>query len=196
MLLLVGAGEIVFPHWIGHFLAAAREYQKYAGDKPLLQVFFGRYAGSAIAAVLIILLLFMAWLRRERAFTSVSFSSLVCAALALDLLIIPKQAPYNDVLLLPAALLLWARRDEMLHGRSVSRVLWRMALVCLGWEWGTAILLAMVSLVKRSNLPMAIAGIPLYTVYAIPTAVFLAIAVLAMRAGHTSEINTSATARS
>jgi len=181
MAFLIGGGLLVYPAWISRFVSAIRQYQAYAGDVPLLLVLLGGSLGMVVAAFLGAGLLIVTWIIRHDAFTSPRIAMVIAGMLAFDLLAIPKLAPYNQVLLLPSALLLWSHRDQLLRSRFLVRVFWRAAVTCLAWQWFAATALALMSLVRSSAIPANLAGTPLYSVYAIPPTIFLAIAALAVR---------------
>lgn len=61
------------------------------------------------------------------------------------LVIIPKLAAYDQPLLIPALLVLLAHRKETGKARLFSRALAK-APVCLFWQWATAVILSLCSL--------------------------------------------------
>jgi hypothetical protein len=89
--------------------------------------------------------------------------------------VMPKLAAYNQPLLIPAVLLLLAHRDAIRKAGLLPRALTRAVLICLLWQWGTALVLALASLlIPPSSLQVA-AGIPEYTLLALPPITLLAV---------------------
>jgi len=179
--LLCFAGELVLAGWIVRFLAAMRAYQRYAGELSLLEVLFGRAGGIAISLLLAVLLGALAWRYRREPVNGTRFRFVVCAALALDVLVLPKLAPYNQLLLVPALILLWDSRHAMASMGALARSLNKATLACLLWQWIAPFALGFLSLVLPLSLLGRFSGMPLYTVYALPVVVCLALLVLGVR---------------
>ena len=102
MAVLVGAGEILLPGWIGEFRAAASDYRRYTGGQSLLDSLLSPALGRVLTLVVLLCLIVVAWRLRRSGADSDKFSLLVATALATTLIVIPMFAPYNQLLLLPA----------------------------------------------------------------------------------------------
>jgi hypothetical protein len=178
---LVLAGELVLAGWIVRFMAAMRAYQRYAGELSLLQVLLGRAGGLAISLLLAVALGALAWRHRREPVDGSRFRFVVAAALALDVLVLPKLAPYNQVLLVPALILLWDSRNAMAGLGALARSLHKTTLACLLWQWIAAFVLGALSLLLPLSSLGRFSGMPLYTVYALPVVATLALLVLGAR---------------
>jgi hypothetical protein len=89
--------------------------------------------------------------------------------------VIPKLAAYNQPLLIPALLVLLAHRDAIWKTGLVPRALAKGVLLCLVWQWVTTVILSLGSfLVPASRVRMA-AGVPQYTLFALPSITLLAV---------------------
>lgn len=173
--LLIGA-ELLRPGWTRQFAIAVREYQRYAGDEPYLQVLFTPLGGWIAAVALLVFLVVVSWRWRKTPAGSERFGWAIALAAGITLAILDKVAPYNQVLLIPALLVLAARYAAEKPG-LVARAATKAAFACLLWQWVTALLLAGSSLViPAGRLRWAIQG-PLYTVFALPMVVLLAVMV-------------------
>jgi len=86
--------------------------------------------------------------------------------------VLPKLAPYNQLLLVPALILLWDSRHGMASMGALARSLNKATLACLLWQWIAAFALGVLSLVLPLSLLGRFSGMPLYTVYALPVVVW------------------------
>ena len=142
MVLLVGAGEIILPGWIGYFLDGASAYQKYFLTTSILRVALGDTLGEILGAVVLIALLVWAWRNRREESDSPAFVSgfaafLMGASVAFTLL-----TPFNQVLLiLPALLLVQDWKSLPTFSRAIFAV-------CMAWPW----IISAALLVWRPNL--------------------------------------------
>jgi hypothetical protein len=85
---------------------------------------------------------------------------------ATTLVILPKLAAYNALLLVPALLFLIARYQRS-KDSLLSRATTKAAFACQLWQWLTAGLLSLASLVLPSHWVRAAAHVPDYTSFAL-----------------------------
>jgi hypothetical protein len=177
--LLLGA-ERLQPGWIRQFGLALREYRRYAGNESFLQVLLTPLGGWIAAAALLAFLIVVSWRWKRTPAGSARFGWAIALAVGITLAILNKTAPYNQVLLIPALLMLAARfaSGEQLHTSSLSRssrATLKAPFVCLLCHWGAALLLSLASLiVPAGRISWAVPG-PLYPLFAVPVAVLLAV---------------------
>jgi hypothetical protein len=174
MLLLLVGSELLLPGWIPQFRAAISEYYRYtAGGRSLLDVLVGTLAGKLLSAALLVILVGYA-LRTRRAASSQSlFFETLAATLTITLVIMPTFAPYNQLLLLPAILILI--RDRHMFARFTSRLkLTAMLLIAIiAWPWIASTGLLLASIVSPATNFQNSWAFPLYTSLAIPPAVLI-----------------------
>jgi hypothetical protein len=188
MAALLAGAELLQPGWIRQFALALREYQRYAGNESFLQVLLTPLGGWIAAAALLAFLIVVSWRWRKTPAGSEQFGWAIALATGITLAILNKTAPYNQVLLIPALLMLAARfaSEEQLQTSSLSRsrrAAIKAPFACLLWQWGAALVLSLASLVVPvRQLGRAIPS-PLYTVLALPVAVLLAVLLTMPRAG-------------
>jgi hypothetical protein len=89
------------------------------------------------------------------------------------LVAIPKLAAYNQLLLIPALVMLLRQRKT---STFLSQALAKAAFACQGWQWLTAVALAIGSYVISAGRLRSVALLPLYTLLALPALVLLAMA--------------------
>ena len=175
LLALLLAAEKVLSGWIGKFLAAIHAYQTYAADPSILQVLLPAWLARLVAAALLSLLAVCCWRWRKAPAGSEQFGCALAWVAAVTLALIPKLAAYNQPLLIPALLVLLAHRGMIWKAGLVPRALAKGVLMCLMWPWVTAVILALGSfLVPASRIRIA-AGVPQYTLFALPSITLLAL---------------------
>jgi hypothetical protein len=165
MLVLVAAAEAKLPGWIGKFFQGLREYSSHDTDPSILSVLFTPAFGKLVAILLIGCLVVVCWRQRNAPPGSVGFGwSLACVA-AVTLALLPKLAAYNQLLLVPALLMMVSQRNKS-YGR-LQRALVRAALACQLWQWCAASVIAAISLFVTAPRLWTAAEAPLYTLLAL-----------------------------
>jgi Glycosyltransferase family 87 len=127
--ILMGAGELVLPGWIGYFIDGAAAYRKYFPTTSLLRMALGDTFGEILGSIIVLGLLGFAWRRRKEAADSPRFVTVYAAFLSGTILAFPLLTSFNQVLLiLPTMLVL---RDWKTLARF-SRIIF---MVCVSWLW-------------------------------------------------------------
>jgi Glycosyltransferase family 87 len=141
--ILGGLSLLVWPRWIPEWLLVLSGYGNYA-PPPLITYSLGPTLGSYLGPFLIVLLLLAAlilsWRMRDVPATSPVFILTVSLLLALtSITLLPGQAVYDHVILLPGILLaLWNWRRVAASSRPFAVILAAGAMV-LFWQWIAAI---------------------------------------------------------
>jgi hypothetical protein len=177
MTALVIAAEAVSPHWITRFLTAVREYPTYGADPSVIQLFLPSFVAKLVTAALVCVLVAVCWHWRKAAAASQDFAWALAWVTAVTIAILPKLAGYNQPLLIPTLLVLLAQRDTFRNAGFVPRALIKVAIACQLWQWITALVLSLCSLlVPAARLSWA-ALVPEYTLFSL--SLFTATAVVA-----------------
>jgi hypothetical protein len=172
--LLIGA-EMLSPHWIGRFLAALREYPTYGTDPSLLQLFLPSVLATLATAAVLGVLFVLCWRWRKAPAGSDNFGWALAWMGTCTLMVIPKLAAYNQPLLIPALLVVLARRHTIWQAGRLPRALAKGVFLCLIWLWGTALVLSFSSfLVPASRLRMLV-HLPECVTFALSVLTFLAV---------------------
>jgi len=161
--LLTVGGECYSPHWVGSFFSAVREYPAYGTDPSVIQVLFPRPMALAVTVALIGYVLVQIWRWRTAPAGSERFAWAIALIGATTLVILPKLAGYNALLLIPAILVLidWYSRSA---ARSmVSRALTKAVFACQIWQWLAASVLTLASFVLPATQIRLLAHAPDYT---------------------------------
>jgi len=171
MAVLCGMAELWRPHWIPRFLQAVGEYRSYASAEPvfdkLLPLPWSRLTefGTGVAAA------FVCWRNRKVTADSEAFVVATCLMLAATLLIVPSYSLYNQVLLLPALLLLTRDRHAIWVRALDARLLLIMVVILQSWQWVSSILLAGLSFLLPAEVVQRTWTIPVWTALSLPVAV-------------------------
>lgn len=184
-LLLAAASLWIWPRWLGQWLSVLLGYHRYA-TPPLVALLpgaqLGPYVGPAATLVLLGVSAALAWRKRQACPKSLDFwltLSLLLAITSISLL--PGQAIYDHVILLPGIFLLLRYRRELNHAGRISRVLLAVSAVVLLWPWAAAFGLIAVRWLAPGLLESNAAfSLPIRTAASLPFAV-LALLVCAAR---------------
>jgi hypothetical protein len=163
MAVLLVASEWVSPHWIGRFLTAVQEYQAYAADPSILQALLPSVLAKAFSMALLVFLLALCWRWRKAPAGSQEFGWALAWASTVTLAVIPKLAAYNQLLLIPALLVLLAQRENIWRAGLVPRSLVKGAFACQAWQWTAALMLSLCSLLIPAAKLRSEAELPMYT---------------------------------
>ncbi len=169
------SAEILAPRWIVGFIAAIRDYQRYASDQPILELLLTPWLGRLAAAALVFAVLVLLWRWKSAQAGSRNFSLAVVLVLALTLVVLPKAAPYNQVLLIPAFLFLVSDPGESGAPRWLPEGLRKAVFACQSWQWGAACGLAVATIVVPLARVQNMYQLPLYTLFALPPIVLFAL---------------------
>jgi len=174
---LFGGAEYVLPGWIGRFRAAVAAYRQYNdGAGSLLDALITPAWGRVVAGLIVLALAVTAWKFRRASTDSSVFNLMLGLVLAITIVIAPKAAPYNQVLLLPAMLLV-ARDWRILWRKNrLSRILFMVCGLLIFWPWLAATALTIASLGLTADTVQKAWAWPVWTTLAIPLAVVMLLA--------------------
>ncbi len=176
MAVLLAASEFVLPGWWKMFWQATRDYRSYTGTQSIFDQLvnwaMGPWGGSFLAALAALMGCSLLWRFRTATVGSEDFGRAVALVMALTLLIIPMDSPYNQVLLLPAILLLARERRRLTSDSPLVCILYFGGAFALAWGWLASLALAVIWCFSRSAALNAW-KLPLYATFALPVLVFL-----------------------
>lgn len=172
LLVLVGGGEILLPHWIGEFRGALAAYYQYTGGgKSVLNVALSAPVGRIFSAILVITFLVVAWRVRRASERSSEFQWLLALAFAVTLVVIPMFAPYNQVLLLPALMVIVRSLGSTWQKSRVSRFLVIVTAITVFEPWVAAAILVLALIFLPGSVVQQHWGLPFYPSLGIPVTV-------------------------
>jgi hypothetical protein len=171
MAVLFAASEWYLPHWIPRFLQAVREYRNYTDAVSVLDKLVPAPWGwlprilAAAAAV------HLCWKSRKFAEGTPAFAATASLVLAATVIVIPSYALYNQVMLLPALLMLVRERHRIWSRNLMSSALLSVVAILLVWPWLASIVLAGLSFVLPLELVERAWAVPGWTVLSLPVGV-------------------------
>lgn len=175
MAALLLSTEAMSPGWISRFAAAVREYPAYGTDPNILQVLLRTQLAEFLGPVLIILLIGICWRWRKAAPDSKQFGRALAWVAAVTLVVLPKLAAYNQLLLIPALLVLARGYSRFPSTGFLRRTMTKGAFACQIWQWLAATALSVCSLLFSAARLRAVAEAPMYTLLALPPLTLLAV---------------------
>jgi len=170
MAVLFAASEWILPHWIPRFLQAVREYQRYTSGMSIMDALVGVPWSWAIELMVFSAALGAGWKERRQPANSFSFAFILCLVLAIAILVIPSSSTYNQVLLLPALLLLIKERHRIWRRSQASRAVFALLAALIAWPWISGIALATLSFILPQSAFNRVLAIPVWTVTPVPIA--------------------------
>ena len=172
MLLLLCGAELVLPGWLRMFFEAIRQYHQYTQNQSVLVVLFGSIAGWILEVVSVLgCALCLRSARREPA-TSAAFGRAIGSVLALTVVIVPMFAPYNQVLLAPAILVLLRSQSSSEPILPAVRLVRVLAGLFLVWPWIATLGLTAAYVWLTPELRQRVYMIPFYSNFMLPVFVF------------------------
>ena len=175
MAALLLSTEAMSPGWISRFAAAVREYPAYGTDPNILQVLLRSQVAEFLGLVLIVLLIGICWRWRKAAPDSKQFGRALAWVAAVTLVVLPKLAAYNQLLLIPALLVLARGYSRFPSTGFLRRTMTKGAFACQIWQWLAATALSVCSLLFSAARLRAVAEAPMYTLLALPPLTLLAV---------------------
>jgi hypothetical protein len=166
---LVVGGELLLPGWIHKFRVASVEYWRYTGGgRSVLDVALTPLWGRAASTIMVGVLLYYIWKLRRSPLGGGDFSWMMALVMATTLAVIPMFAPYNQLILLPAVIVIARVSPTLWAGGQLSRFLVAMTASAVFWPWfAAAALVACLAFLPNSVVQRAW-PLPLYTNFAIP----------------------------
>ena len=168
MVSLLIASEAMLPGWFFQFVAAVREYPTYGTDPSILRVLLPAWLAGWFGVALIVLLAIFCWRWRKAAPASDYFGWALALVVSVTLVVLPKLAAYNQLLLIPALLMLAGQYGNRGKASLLARAMTKGAFACQIWQWLAATALSICSILLPLTEFRAIAEAPLYTLLALP----------------------------
>lgn len=182
MLALIAAGEIVLPGWVGRFrqaLVAYRQYNNGAGSA--LELLFTPAWGRALAVAIVVGLAVVCWRFHRTSKDVPTFHWIMGVILAATIVIAPKEAPYNQVLLLAPILLVVSYWSILWAAGALSRLALAVTALIVAWPWLAALGITLASIFVPNPKLQRAWELPLYSTILIPLAVFAVVTIAIMK---------------
>jgi len=181
MAILCVASESYLPHWISRFVEAMRRYVNYTDAVSILDLTVPAPWGWMSRAFVVAATVHIAWKNRRLAEDTPAFAATISLALAVTVIVIPSYALYNQVMLLPALLILLRDRQMFWNRNRMSRVLLSLAAGLMMWSWLSSIALAGLSFVLTRETVETAWAVPFWAVLPLPVVVVALALMMMMR---------------
>ncbi len=171
MAILFAASEWYLPHWIPRFWHAIHEYQRYTGATSVVANLIGVPWSGVIELLAFAAMMGVCWRERRQEANSAAFAFTLSLMLAATVLIVPTSANYNQVLLIPALLVLVKERRTIWQRSMINRVLFTITAGLILWPWISSTVLAGLSFILPRETVEQAWTLPFWTVIQIPVGV-------------------------
>jgi hypothetical protein len=179
---LLGASLWIWPSWVGHWMRVVFGYHRYSTPNLVTLLpgpTLGAYLGPLAIAVMLAISARLAWRHRRASPDSMEFWLVLSLILAITTVaILPGQAVYDHVILLPGIFLIVRYRNVFREAGRVPRILLAVGAVALIWPWLTSFGLIVVHpwLTPAQFNSNAILALPIRTAASLPFAVLALLA--------------------
>jgi len=171
MAILLTASEWYLPHWIPRFWRSILEYRRYTGTMSVLDTLIGTPWSRAAEVLAFAGMIIACWRERRQAANTDAFAFTVSLALATTVLVVPSYAPYNQVLLIPALLLVVREGRTIWQRSAASRILFMITAALVCWPWIASLSLAVLSFFLPQATVERAWAVPFWTVPQVPVGV-------------------------
>ncbi len=173
MALLLAGSEIVLPGWWRMFAHAIGQYHRYTQNQSVLdQLVPWGFTGKVLAAMAVLACAFFLWKFRTQPADAAEFGGAAALVMALTVLVVPMYAPYNQVLLLPAILLLVRERGMFLSRSRARRLAYLVGALVVAWQWAASLSLSATYLAGSRAWALERWKWPFLATFALPVWVF------------------------
>jgi hypothetical protein len=168
MTVLCVASEYCLPHWVPRFFQAIREYRSYTGEMSAMDILIGAPWSRALELLAFAGTMAVCWRERRQAANSNAFAYTLGLVLATTVLLVPTYGLYNQVLLIPALLLLAKERRTIWDGGIANRILFVITAGMVFWPWLASTVLVGLSFVLPLETVERAWAVPFWTVIQLP----------------------------
>jgi len=168
MVVLFASAQWILSGWIVKFYYAVLAYRRYTGGMTSADVLFGVDLGRAANVLLVLITAALCWQMRRKDESSADFLFVSCFVLAATVAITPIFAPYNQLLLFPGILVLVRHRNVFQPKGSWQKILLRIAILIICWQWIASICLTIIHTLVSENFVEKIWAMPFYASLPLP----------------------------
>jgi hypothetical protein len=172
MMLLLGGAELILPGWERMFIAALGQYHSYTQNESVLVGMFGAIAGRVVEVLCVLACGTLVWRSRRESAASAGLGSATALVLALTIVIVPMFAPYNQVLLLPAILVLLKTATSPAQQLPAVRLAAIIGFFLLIWPGIATLALTVAYPWLTPNLRQHLWPLPFYSNFMLPIFIF------------------------
>jgi Glycosyltransferase family 87 len=170
--LLVGS-HYLLSGWLFRFADAVMQYRRYTGGAgSVLDVLLSPAVGRVLAWLIVLLVATICWRERHAAAVGENFRRTSVLVLSATVVIVPMTAPYNQIFVLPAILLMVRILPALWTAGSLYRILLIICAASVLEPFLSAVALNAFAPFTPEETLLELWAVPLYTSLAIPVVVF------------------------
>jgi hypothetical protein len=189
MALLLAGAEVILPGWLWMFAHAIGQYHRYTQNQSVLdQLFPWAFTGKILAAGAVLACAVSLWRVRGESADKENFGRATALVMALTVLVVPMYAPYNQVLLLPAILVLVRDRAFFISRSSAVRFAYLAAAFALAWQWIASLSLSGIYLFGARAWALSGWRWPFLATFALPVFIFALVFLDAYQRGQKARV--------
>ncbi len=173
MALLLGGAEFLLPGWLRLFVQAIGQYHQYTQNQSVLVWMFGTLMGRIAEVLSVLACGAYCWGTRRKPVSSAEFGGTFALVMALTVAVVPMFAPYNQILLTPAILMLLRKlafEDE--PTLPAIRLAGVIGAFLVAWPWIATIVLSATSPWLTPQLRSSLWTMPFYSNFVVPIFIF------------------------
>jgi hypothetical protein len=172
MALLLAGAELILPGWERMFIDGIAQYHRYTQNESVMVSLFGAIAGRIFEVLCVVACAALVWRSRRESAGSARFGNATALVLALTVVIVPMFAPYNQVLLIPAVLVLLKAATADARHLPVFRLAAVIGFFLLIWPWIATLALTAAYPWLTANLRRHLWPLPFYSNFMLPIFIF------------------------
>ena len=185
MAVLLAGAEVILPGWWRMFAGAIGQYRQYTQNQSVLEVILNqvlapvasgavsRAGAQFLAALAVFSSGWLVWGLRANQAEIAGFSGATALVLALTVLVVPMYAPYNQLLLLPAVLVLVRDRTFFTARSRAHRFGYLIGVLAVSWQWIASLCLSAVYVLGSPAWALGRWQGPFFATFALPVLVFV-----------------------
>jgi len=169
---------LTMPGWFWRWRDAVTAYMQYAPlPPPHIQLLFGKWIGTMLGAAVLLGVGVFCWKARKDSVQSDRFLLAGPLILTASLVLSPVWHPYDQILLLPAALLGFCWRHEIAKMSAPRQLVVILSGIIVSWQWISALALSLTAIVSP-NLAQGWQILPWISIVLSPTFVLVSLALI------------------
>ena len=168
MLTLLAASEYVLRGWLFRFYYAVKAYQSYMSGTSFLDRLVTPRGSFAAWLLIVMIVVWTGWRVRRLAPDTFAARRALCVTLVAVVCTSPNLALYNQVLLLPGALLWFEYRKSWRASGISGRTLNRLLVALLAWPWIACGILITAKVLHHDQFVQKMWQLPHYVTLSLP----------------------------
>jgi len=174
MALLLAGAQVVLSGWLRMFVEGIQQYHRYTQNQSVLDMLVPwAFSGKILAAGAVCACIFFLLKLRGRPADTDEFGRALALVMALTVLVVPMFAPYNQVLLLPAILVLARDRAWFTARSRALRFVYLAGAFALTWQWIASLTLSGAYLFVSREWALSGWKWPFLATFTLPVLVFI-----------------------